>query len=181
MLRIPLPEYADGPLKLYESDARVVYRELREAHDRTTARWPAAPWMLARASAKRMRSQEGSTRETLGCEQLTFNWELQGSGATELGTGNCGFAAPRVARSCTLLEMGTFSFLVSERLRIASTASVFTAKTRREVRLNPSETDLPRLCEAGALSLMCRMCSMCPITRPVPWSLIYRALSTANR
>ena len=26
-----------------------VYRELREAHDRTTARWPTAPWMLARA------------------------------------------------------------------------------------------------------------------------------------
>ena len=35
------------------------YRELREAHDRTTARWPAAPWMLARASAKRMRCQCG--------------------------------------------------------------------------------------------------------------------------
>ena len=36
------------------------YRELREAHDRTTARWPAAPWMLARASAKRSKHcQEG--------------------------------------------------------------------------------------------------------------------------
>ena len=35
-----------------------VYRELREAHDRTTARWPAAPWMLARAFAKRMRCQK---------------------------------------------------------------------------------------------------------------------------
>ena len=81
------------------------YRELREAHDRTTARWPAAPWMLARASAKRMRCQGGSTRETLGCEQLTFNWELQGSGATELGTGNCGFAAPRVAQPCSLLML----------------------------------------------------------------------------
>ena len=63
----------------------------------------------------------------------------------------------------------------------------FTAKTRREVRLNPSETDLPHLCEAGALSPMCRMCPMCSITRPVPLSLlsllslIYRALSTANR
>ena len=29
--------------------ASVVFRELREAHDRTTARWPTAPWMLARA------------------------------------------------------------------------------------------------------------------------------------
>ena len=49
-----------------------------------------------------------------------------------------------------------------------SGASVFTAKTRREVRLNPSETDLPRLCEAGALSPigerpMCPMCRMCPL------------------
>ena len=35
------------------------YRELREAHDRTAARWPAAPWMLARAFAKRMLCQEG--------------------------------------------------------------------------------------------------------------------------
>ena len=35
----------------------IFYRYLREAHDRTTARWPAAPWMLARASAKRMHSQ----------------------------------------------------------------------------------------------------------------------------
>ena len=34
-------------------DARWVYRELRETHDRTTARWPTAPWMLARAFAKR--------------------------------------------------------------------------------------------------------------------------------
>ena len=32
-----------------------VFRELREAHDRTTARWPAAPWMLARAFAKRIK------------------------------------------------------------------------------------------------------------------------------
>ena len=43
---------------------------------------------------------------------------------------------------------GTYPFLVSERLRIASDASEITAKTRREARLNPSETDLPRLCEA---------------------------------
>ena len=35
------------------------YRDLREAHDRTTARWPAAPWMLTRAFAKRVRCQEG--------------------------------------------------------------------------------------------------------------------------
>ena len=34
--------------------ARWFFRELREAHDRTTARWPAAPWMLARAFAKQM-------------------------------------------------------------------------------------------------------------------------------
>ena len=27
----------------------ILYRDLREAHNRTTARWPAAPWMLARA------------------------------------------------------------------------------------------------------------------------------------
>ena len=31
------------------------FRYLREAHDRTTARWPTAPWMLARASAKRIK------------------------------------------------------------------------------------------------------------------------------
>ena len=31
------------------------YRELREAHDRTTARWPAAPWMLTRAFAKHVK------------------------------------------------------------------------------------------------------------------------------
>ena len=38
--------------------ARGFYRELRETHDRTTARWPSAPWMLARASAKRVISHE---------------------------------------------------------------------------------------------------------------------------
>ena len=32
-----------------------IFRELREAHDRTTARWPAAPWMLARAFAKHVK------------------------------------------------------------------------------------------------------------------------------
>ena len=35
-----------------------IFRNLREAHDRTTARWPTAPWMLARASAKRVISHE---------------------------------------------------------------------------------------------------------------------------
>ena len=34
---------------------------------------------------------------------------------------------------------------------VTSTASFFTAKTQREARLNPSETDLPRFCEACAM------------------------------
>ena len=38
----------------------VIFRELREAHDRTTARWPAAPWMLARAFAKHVKGQHVS-------------------------------------------------------------------------------------------------------------------------
>ena len=43
---------------------RVVFREQREAHDRTTARWPAAPWMLARAFAKHVKDcQRGFYRE----------------------------------------------------------------------------------------------------------------------
>ena len=44
----------------------MIFRELREAHDRTTARWPAAPWMLARAFAKHVKGQHVfrfSTRE----------------------------------------------------------------------------------------------------------------------
>ena len=51
----------------------------------------------------------------------------------------------RVAQSCSLLRTGTYPCSVSERLRIASDASEITAKTRREARLNPSETDLPRV------------------------------------
>ena len=48
-----------------------VYRELREAHDRTTARWPSAPWMLARASTKRMRCPCGlNTMNTRRCVAL---------------------------------------------------------------------------------------------------------------
>ena len=44
------------------------YRELREAHDRTTARWPAAPWMLARAFAKHVKdSMWGSPRVAQSC------------------------------------------------------------------------------------------------------------------
>ena len=46
-----------------------VFRELREAHDRTTARWPTAPWMLARAFAKRMcdaRSVFNARTQSLG-------------------------------------------------------------------------------------------------------------------
>ena len=37
--------------------ACVDFRELRYTHDRTTARWPAAPWMLDRAFTKRMHCQ----------------------------------------------------------------------------------------------------------------------------
>ena len=49
----------------------VCFRELREAHDRTTARWPTAPWMLARASAKRMHCQVGfNTTNTRRCVAL---------------------------------------------------------------------------------------------------------------
>ena len=36
-----------------------IFRELREAHNRTTARWPAAPWMLARAFAKHVKDSKG--------------------------------------------------------------------------------------------------------------------------
>ena len=39
------------------------YRELREAHDRTTARWPAAPWMPARAFAKQIKRCQEDDRE----------------------------------------------------------------------------------------------------------------------
>ena len=36
----------------------ILYRDLRETHDRTTARCSSSPWMPARASTKRVRCQE---------------------------------------------------------------------------------------------------------------------------
>ena len=64
-------------------DVRWVYRELRETHDRTTARWPAAPWMLPRASAKRVRCQVGYREDAKGSAaksvQDRFTALLQGA------------------------------------------------------------------------------------------------------
>ena len=65
------------------------YRELREAHDRTTARWPTAPWMQVRASTKRgclrRRTACVSTLETLGCVALFVTLGFAHEKPTHLG------------------------------------------------------------------------------------------------
>ena len=111
--------------------------------------------MPARASAKRKRCQ------------VVFNARTLSLGPSRNSAqGRCSFAVSppsmpmgrldetrlhELQKSCSLLRTGTYPCSVSERLRIASDASEITAKTRREARLNPSETDLPRLCEACAM------------------------------
>ena len=61
------------------------------------------------------------------------------------------YEAPRVAQSCSLLRTGTYPCSVSERLRNFTHCQDSTAKTQRNARLNPSETDLPRFCKACAM------------------------------
>ena len=49
------PSMTDLRYAKHVKDCQCGFRELRETHDRTTARWPAAPWMLARAFAKHVK------------------------------------------------------------------------------------------------------------------------------
>ena len=93
------------------------YRYLREAHDRTTARWPAAPWMLARASAKRILCQEVLRKDAR-------SWSVAQLGARKMLL--CSLFPEYADGPLNLYE---------------SDASVGNAKTPREARLTPFETD----------------------------------------
>ena len=132
-----------------------VYRELREAHDRTTARWPTAPWMLARASTKRMRCQCGlNTMNTKRCVALFVTLGLRPRKA------NASAKRVRLHESHDLARCSKWAHLHFS----SAYASVQT------------ETHPLFPASEGALGPMYRMCPMCPITRPRPFCPLFIAL-----